>query len=71
MPGFCRNNGGLMENHGLGTHSDKMYAKSSTGKYTPNTSQFIRPICLKQQIIKRWSEAESFTYKSKVYYTYY
>ena len=22
-------------------------------------------------LIKRWSEAESFTYKSKVYYTYY
>ena len=33
MPVFCRNNGGLMENHGLRTHSDKMYAKSSTGKY--------------------------------------
>ena len=22
-------------------------------------------------LIKRWSDAESFTYKSKVYYTYY
>ena len=33
MPIFCRNTGGLMENHGLPTHSDKMYAKSSTGNY--------------------------------------
>ena len=29
-----------MENHGLGTHNDKMCADSSTG----NTPQFIRPI---------------------------
>ena len=28
-----------MENHGLGTHNDKMYGKSST----ENTPQFIRP----------------------------
>ena len=28
---FCRNNGWLMENHGLGTHNDKLCADSSTG----------------------------------------
>ena len=37
---FCRNNGWLMENHVLGAHKDKIYAKSSTW----NTPQFIRPV---------------------------
>ena len=36
---FCRNNGWLMENHGLGTHNDKLCADSST----ENTPQFIWP----------------------------
>ena len=31
-----------MENHGLETHNDKMYAKSTTGN-TTNTPQFIWP----------------------------
>ena len=36
---FCRNNGWLMENHGLGTHNDKLCADSSIG----NTQQLIWP----------------------------
>ena len=41
-----------MENHGLGTHIDKMYAKSSTG----NIPQFILPIYPKRPII--WDSFE-------------
>ena len=33
-----------MENHGLGTNNDKICAESLTGN-TPNTPQFIQPIC--------------------------
>ena len=36
-----------MENHGLGTHNDKMCAEILTG----NTPQFIRPFCPNQPII--------------------
>ena len=32
-----------MENHGLGTHNDKICTEMSTGN-TPNTPQLIRPI---------------------------
>ena len=39
-----------MENHGLGTHNDKKCAEISTG-ITPNTTQFIRPICPNRPII--------------------
>ena len=39
-----------MENHGVGTHNDKMCADSSTGN-TQNTSQFILAICPNQPII--------------------
>ena len=39
-----------MENHGLGTHNDKMCAEIST-ENTPNTTQFIRPICPNRPII--------------------
>ena len=39
-----------MENRGLGTHNDKMCAESLTGN-TPNTPQFIWPICPKRPII--------------------
>ena len=45
-----RSNSGLMKNHGLGTHNDKLCADSSTGN-TPNISQFIRPICPNWPII--------------------
>ena len=41
---------GLIKNHGIGTHNDKMCADSSTG-YTPNTPQSIRPICPNLPII--------------------
>ena len=37
----------LIENHGLGAHTDKICAKSSTG----NTPQFILPICPNRPII--------------------
>ena len=36
-----------MENHGLGTHNDKMYAEILTG----NTPQFIQSICPNRPII--------------------
>ena len=39
-----------MENHGLGTHNDKMCADSTT-RNTPNTPQFIRPISQNWPII--------------------
>ena len=39
-----------MENHGLGSHNDKMCVGGLTGN-TQNTPQFIRPICLNQPII--------------------
>ena len=31
---LCRNNGKLLEDHGLGTHNDKMYADSLTRSLT-------------------------------------
>ena len=45
-----RNHGWIMENNGLGAHNDKMCAESLTGN-TPNTPQFIRPICPNWPII--------------------
>ena len=39
-----------MKNHELGTHDVKVCIESSTGN-TPNTPQFIRPICPNRQII--------------------
>ena len=39
-----------MENHGLGTHNDKMCAEISIGN-TKNTPKFIRPICPNRPII--------------------
>ena len=44
---FCRNDGWLIENHGLGLARDTQWqfcSESSTGN-TPNTPQFIWPIC--------------------------
>ena len=50
-----KNNNGLMENHGLGTHNDEMSADISTGN-TPNTPQFIQSICPNRLII--WDISE-------------
>ena len=47
---FCQKDGRVMQNHELRIHSDKMYAKSITGN-TPNTPQFIQPICPNWSII--------------------
>ena len=52
-----------MENHGLGTHNDKMCAESSTGN-TPNTPQFIRPICHNWPII--WDIFEKNSYHMSI-----
>ena len=47
---FCRNNGLLMENHGLRTHNNKVCAESSTGN-TQNIPLFFRPICPNRPLI--------------------
>ena len=47
---LCRNIGRLIENHGLRTHDEKLFADSST-RNTPNTLQSIQPICPKRPII--------------------
>ena len=48
-----QNTNDYIENHGLGTHNDKMYAKSSTGN-TTSTPQFIWPICMLPKSANFW-----------------
>ena len=48
-----QNTNDYIENHGLGTHNDKIYAKSSTGN-TTSTPQFIWPICMLPKSANFW-----------------
>ena len=54
-----------MENHGLGTHNDKMCAEILTG----NTPQLIQPICPNRPIISDIFEKKSTSHVHWLYST--